>query len=217
MRSVPQNRCYRAKHRKGGAVTERARREYAEVVRPRYERADKQERGEILDEYCRTTGCHRKAAIRRLRATPRGPGRRPGRPPRYVSRELGPILERAGWPAISSRASSCAPSCPRCSRRWRPITACASPPRCERRSRPPARRRWTGCCARCAAGARASRGVWPPRWPRCARRCRCAPGAPQQVDRAASGHSTSHRWGFYRPVNATPCDLPASYLYGDAA
>jgi hypothetical protein len=38
---------------------------------------------------------------------------------------------------------------------------------------------------------------------------------PQQVDGAASGHSTCQRWGYYEPVNATPRDLPASYLYGD--
>src|SRR5207249_6283669 len=30
---VPQNRCYRQRTRKGGPVTERARREYAEAVR----------------------------------------------------------------------------------------------------------------------------------------------------------------------------------------
>lgn len=76
-------------------MTERARREYADVLRPRYQQADKRERGRMLDEYCRTTGCHRKAAIRRLRVTPRTPGRSPGRPCRYGSRELGPILERA--------------------------------------------------------------------------------------------------------------------------
>jgi len=78
-------------------VTERARREYAEVLRPRYRVADKQERGRILDEYCRTTGCHRKAAIRRLRAAARTPGRPPGRPARYGP-ELVPIRERV-WRA----------------------------------------------------------------------------------------------------------------------
>lgn len=75
-------------------MTERARREYAEALRPRYQQADKQERGKMLDEYCRTTGCHRKAAIRRLRAAPGLAGRRPGRPPHY-GRELLPPLERA--------------------------------------------------------------------------------------------------------------------------
>jgi hypothetical protein len=76
-------------------VTERARREYADVLRPRYQQADKRERGKILDEYCRTTGCHRKAAIRRLRTAPRTGPRPPGRPPQYSRRELLPLLERA--------------------------------------------------------------------------------------------------------------------------
>jgi hypothetical protein len=79
-------------------VTEPARREYAAVIRRRYQHADKRERGRLLDEYCRTTGCHRKAAIRRLRAQPHAAGRSPGRPCRYPARELAPILERA-WVA----------------------------------------------------------------------------------------------------------------------
>jgi len=78
-------------------VTEGARREYAEVLRARYRLASKQERGQILDEYCRTTGGHRKAAIRRLRGGPPRSGRSPGRPRRY-GRELLPLLERV-WQA----------------------------------------------------------------------------------------------------------------------
>ena len=75
-------------------MTERARREYAEVMRARYQvAATKRARGRLLDEYCRTTGCHRKAAIRRLAARPGGGRRRPGRPVRY-GRELLPLLER---------------------------------------------------------------------------------------------------------------------------
>ena len=76
-------------------MTERARREYAEVMRRRYHPADKRERGRILDEYCRTTGCHRKAAIRRLRATP-APARRGARAARRATAASWlPILERA--------------------------------------------------------------------------------------------------------------------------
>jgi len=78
-------------------VTEQARREYAEVMRARYQEADKRERGAMLDEYCRVTGCHRKAAIRRLRATPQRPRRGSGRPPRY-GRDLLPLLARV-WQA----------------------------------------------------------------------------------------------------------------------
>jgi integrase-like protein len=76
-------------------VTEQARREYAEVMRRRYAAArNKEDRGRLLDEYCRVTGGHRKAAIRRLRAAPGGAARRPGRVRRYGP-ELLPILERA--------------------------------------------------------------------------------------------------------------------------
>ena len=58
--------------------------EYAATVRPRYGRGRKKEKGRILDEFCETTGLHRKAAIRllggrlRLAAVPKK-----GRPPRY--------------------------------------------------------------------------------------------------------------------------------------
>ena len=59
--------------------------EYAATVRPRYRRARKKEKGLILDEFCETTGLHRKAAIRLLG---RGRGLAPvpkkmGRPGRY--------------------------------------------------------------------------------------------------------------------------------------
>lgn len=76
-------------------MTERGRREYAAVMRARYVQAGKRERGRLLDEYCRTTRCHRKAAIRRLRAQSHPSGRSPGRPCQYPARELTPILERA--------------------------------------------------------------------------------------------------------------------------
>src|SRR5262250_2475050 len=95
-KGLPQNRCYH-RHRKGGPVTERGRREYAEVMRQRYQRATKQQRSALLDEYCRVTRCHRKAAIRRLGAAPVGRGRAPGRPARY-GRDLLPVLERV-WVA----------------------------------------------------------------------------------------------------------------------
>src|SRR5262249_16375075 len=91
-KGLPQNRCYH-RHRKGGPVTEGGRREYAEIMRERYQQATKQERSALLDEYCRVTRCHRKAAIRRLGAAPVGRGRAPGRPARY-GRDLLPVLER---------------------------------------------------------------------------------------------------------------------------
>ena len=74
-------------------MTERGRREYAEGMRQRYQQARRRERGALLDEYCRVTRGHRKAAIRRLGAPARRRGRRPGRPARYGSALL-PLLER---------------------------------------------------------------------------------------------------------------------------
>jgi hypothetical protein len=62
-------------------------------MRQRYQQARRQERGALLDEYCRVTRCHRKAAIRRLGASARRRGRPPGRPARY-GRALLPLLER---------------------------------------------------------------------------------------------------------------------------
>jgi len=78
-------------------VTDRARQEYAEALQARYQQADKTGKGRILDEYCRVTHCHRKAAIRRLSHTPRRAARSRGRPRRYGS-ELLPVLERV-WAA----------------------------------------------------------------------------------------------------------------------
>lgn len=74
-------------------MTQHARQEYAEAVRTRYQAASKPEKGRMLDEYCRITRCHRKAAIRQL-SRPRGPAaRRRGRP-RCYGPELVPVLER---------------------------------------------------------------------------------------------------------------------------
>lgn len=74
-------------------MTRLARQEYAAALRARYHMAGKQERGRILDEFCRTTGCHRKAAIRLLRRPPAQPARRRGRP-RHYGPELLPVLTR---------------------------------------------------------------------------------------------------------------------------
>jgi hypothetical protein len=64
-------------------MTHSAIEEYVAAVRPRYRAARKVEKTKILDEFCQTTGMHRKAAVRLLnRGTkPRLVGR--GRPKRY--------------------------------------------------------------------------------------------------------------------------------------
>ena len=66
--------CYR---REGG-LTRVTVHEYAAALAPRYRRAKRREKGKILDEFCQTTGMHRKAAIRLLgKAKPLKAGRRP--------------------------------------------------------------------------------------------------------------------------------------------
>ncbi|MBI4241542.1 MAG: hypothetical protein HY613_07475 [Candidatus Rokubacteria bacterium] len=75
-------------------MTQHARHEYADALRARYRAASKQDKGRILNEYCRTTGCHRKAAIRRLHQPPPGERRAGrGRPRRYGP-EVVPALVR---------------------------------------------------------------------------------------------------------------------------
>ena len=58
--------------------------EYLEAVQGRYQKATRQEKGRILDEFVRVTGYHRKAAIRLLaRGYEKGGTNRPGRPKEY--------------------------------------------------------------------------------------------------------------------------------------
>src|SRR5260370_39756375 len=95
---MPQKGCYRTTpSARGGIVTRRSQEEYTAVVRARYAEADRVTKGRILDEYCRTASCHRKAAIRALRRPPPRRPHRPGRrrpydlavvPPRDTRREI---------------------------------------------------------------------------------------------------------------------------------
>ena len=64
-------------------MSEQAVAEYALAIRRRYEAAGRVEKGRILDEFCATTGMHRKAAIRLLNRKPGPPVSRRGRPRRY--------------------------------------------------------------------------------------------------------------------------------------
>jgi len=58
-------------------------REYVAAIRDRYHRASKEEKGQILDEFVKTTGYHRKAAIRLLLKPPQSVYRKRGRVSRY--------------------------------------------------------------------------------------------------------------------------------------
>lgn len=64
-------------------MTRNSIREYAEAVRNRYLKAGKKDKKLMLDEFCRTTGYHRKAAIRLLRHPSSGSNARRGRKAKY--------------------------------------------------------------------------------------------------------------------------------------
>ncbi len=64
-------------------MTSPAVREYAQAVRARYQAGGRQEKKRILDEFCETTGMHRKAVIRLLNRRPGPRAGWSGRPRRY--------------------------------------------------------------------------------------------------------------------------------------
>ena len=72
------------------------RREYLRAIYARYRRSSKEQKGTILDEFCRVCDCHRKHAIRQLR------GPCPERHPR-PRRSRGPSY---GRPVIQALADS---------------------------------------------------------------------------------------------------------------
>lgn len=96
-------------------MSPRTKREYLEVVHRRYKNATRDQKSLILDEYCATTGCHRKHAIRQLNGfqrftapKPKKRGRKPLYDPEAVLRPLKKIWLAANLP---------------CSKRLKPIVA----------------------------------------------------------------------------------------------
>jgi hypothetical protein len=71
-------------------MTRQSIKDYAAAVRRRYLKASRAQKRAILTEFCKTTGYHRKSAIRLLRHPPKGPGKRRGR-----GRQYGPEVARA--------------------------------------------------------------------------------------------------------------------------
>ena len=69
--------------------------ELVEAVRPRYVKANRGRKSQILDEFVAVTGFHRKAAIRRLVGRRRRSGKRQGRPPVYTPDVVAAL--RAVW------------------------------------------------------------------------------------------------------------------------
>ncbi len=79
-------------------MTRKSIREYTQAIRGRYRKVNKKEKTRILDEFIKTTGLHRKAAIRLLnRVNKPQATRRPGRPRQYDN-EVVRVL-KAAWEA----------------------------------------------------------------------------------------------------------------------
>jgi hypothetical protein len=82
-------------------MSQRSKREMIEAIRPRYLKANKTGKQQILDELIATTGYHRKYAIRVLKHRPKPKGlKKPGRQKIYqgeVVQVLEQIWEICGW------------------------------------------------------------------------------------------------------------------------
>ncbi len=79
-------------------MTRHSIREYAQAIRNRYKKADKKEKGKILDEFTKATGLHRKAAIRLLNRVDKPQAtRRLGRPRKYSHEVVGAL--KTAWEA----------------------------------------------------------------------------------------------------------------------
>lgn len=65
--------------------------EYAAALRPRYRAARRRDKAKILDEFCQTTGWHRKAAIRLLNEGELPKAARRGRPRKYGPEVVDPL------------------------------------------------------------------------------------------------------------------------------
>lgn len=75
-------------------MSQRSKREMIESIRPRYLKANKAGKAQILDEFVATTGCHRKHAIRVLKHGSKPKGlQKPGRSKVYQG-EVIQVLER---------------------------------------------------------------------------------------------------------------------------
>jgi hypothetical protein len=97
-------------------MSNKAKREYVEAVRSRYQAASREEKSLILDEMCRVCGFHRKYAIRILSiplpSKGTTAGRRAGRPPKYTDpriRKFALALWRASNLACGKRLHAMIP------------------------------------------------------------------------------------------------------------
>jgi hypothetical protein len=83
-----------------GVMTPDGVRQYVEAIRGRYQLAGKVGKGQLLTEFCLTTGLHRKTGVRLLRGGGGKGGRRRGRPKVYgedVAEALRKVWELSDW------------------------------------------------------------------------------------------------------------------------
>ena len=80
--------------------------EYVKAVRGRYFSGSKKEKGKILDEFTKVTGCHRKAAIRLIcHSNQTRTGNRRGRPRQYGAAVVDAL--RVVWETTDRLCSKC--------------------------------------------------------------------------------------------------------------
>ena len=73
-------------------MSQRSKREMIEAIRPRYLKANRAGKEQILDEFMATTGYHRKYAIRVLKHGPKPKGLKKTRPPKNLPGRSGQCL-----------------------------------------------------------------------------------------------------------------------------
>jgi hypothetical protein len=78
-------------------------REYLEAVQGRYLKGTRREKGQVLDEFTRVTGYHRKAAIRLLSRSYKGGEKRRGRAKQYGLEAVAAL--KAAWGASDRMCS----------------------------------------------------------------------------------------------------------------
>ena len=185
----------------------------------RYLAAERAGKGRILEEYCRTLRCHRKAAIRALRSAGRRPRRRAGRRRARTIAAVVPALERLRRVSDRLCGKLLAPALPTLAPRARAPRAAARPRRTGRQllalspatldRLPPAEPRpgWAASPIRAAAGGPA----------RSSSRSRCGPGADWR--RGPPGRGARPIWsctvasrpkGFSPRVASWPSTSPAA-------
>jgi hypothetical protein len=74
-------------------MNQQSTQEYVEVMRQRYVKASKKQKGALLTEICEVVKCHRKSAIRLLRGSQATRKKKAGRPRRYPSQIVPPLVK----------------------------------------------------------------------------------------------------------------------------